>query len=84
VCQMRSTMALTIPDHSNRTPQTNAIGPNPATAPPAMSTTPTVTSAAVMIQKYRACLMILSLSSPLRGYQDPSRTASKRTIGRPN
>ena len=28
---MRSTMALTIPDQSNRTPQTNAIGPNPAT-----------------------------------------------------
>ena len=78
---MRSTMALTIPDQSNRTPQTNAIGPNPATAPPAMSTLPEVTSAAVMIQKYRACLMVLSLSSPLRGYKDPIRMTSKRTIG---
>ena len=33
-------MALTIPDQSNKTPQTNAIGPNPATVLPAMSTTP--------------------------------------------
>ncbi len=29
--QMRRTMALTIPDQSNKTPQTNAIGPKPAT-----------------------------------------------------
>ena len=61
---MRSTMALTTPDQSNRTPQTMAIGPNPAATLPEISTMPTTTNADVIIQKERACLMILALSSP--------------------
>jgi hypothetical protein len=44
-------MALTTPDQSNRTPQTIAIGPNPAATLPAISTMPTTTNAAVIIQK---------------------------------
>jgi hypothetical protein len=51
VDQMRSTMVLTIPDQSNRTPPTIAIGPNPATTLAEMSTMPATTNAAVMIQK---------------------------------
>jgi len=77
---MRSTMALTTPDQSNRTPQTNAIGPKPATMPPEMSATPATTNAAVMIQKERACLMVRSLSSPWRDHHDPSRTTPTRAI----
>jgi hypothetical protein len=44
-------MALTTPDQSSRTPQTIAIGPNPAATLPETSTMPTTTNAAVMIQK---------------------------------
>jgi len=44
-------MALTTPDQSNRTPQTIAIGPNPVATLPAISTMPTTTNAAVLIQK---------------------------------
>jgi len=81
---MRSTMAFTTPDQSNRTPQTIAIGPKPATTPPAMSTKPTTTKAAVMIQKERACLMVLSLSSPPWGRHDPSRTMLTHAIAGPD
>jgi 3-polyprenyl-4-hydroxybenzoate decarboxylase len=63
---MRRTITFTTPDQSNRTPQTIAIGPKPATMLAAMSTTPTTMNAAVMIQKERACLMVPSLSSPPR------------------
>jgi hypothetical protein len=42
---------LTTPDQSNSTPQTIAIGPNPATTLPEISTMPATTNAAVMIQK---------------------------------
>ena len=65
--QMRSTMTLTTPDQSNKTPHTIAIGPSPATTLPEISTMPTTTNAAVMIQKERACLMVFSLSSPSPG-----------------
>jgi hypothetical protein len=44
-------MALTTPDQSNSTPQTIAIGPNPATTLPEIRTTPTTTNTVVMIQK---------------------------------
>jgi hypothetical protein len=67
VRQMRRTMALTIPDQSNKTPQTNAIGPKPTTVLPAMSMKPPSTIAAEMIQKNRAYLMVPSLSSPKQG-----------------
>jgi hypothetical protein len=60
-------MALTIPDQSNKTPQTNAIGPKPTTVLPTMSMKPPSTIAAEMIQKNRAYLMVPSLSSPKQG-----------------
>ena len=49
--QMRSTMAFTTPDQSNKRPQINAIGPKPATTLPETSATPMTMNAAVMIQK---------------------------------
>ncbi|MDF2761625.1 MAG: hypothetical protein K0S83_359 [Thermomicrobiales bacterium] len=67
MCQIRSTMALTSPDQSIRTPQTKAIGPNPAAPLPAIRTMPPTTNAEVMVQKNLACLIVISLSSPSWG-----------------
>jgi hypothetical protein len=60
-------MALTIPDQTIKTPQTNAIGPKPAATLPVIRTTPASTSAIVTIQKNFAYLMGPSLSSPSWG-----------------
>jgi len=57
-------MALTIPVQISSAPQTIAIGPNPIATLPATSRMPTITNAAAMIQKNRACLIVASLSSP--------------------
>jgi hypothetical protein len=77
-------MALTSPDQSIRTPQTKAIGPNPAAPLPAIRTMPPTTNAEVMVQKNLACLMVISLSSPSWGRHDPSRKAPMPAIGWPD